>query len=114
MIVAIQAVDHYDFRFVLVDSGTNQVGKLAGHTLAVMNVAFSPRDELIATSSADNTVRIWDGKKFALRTEMRGEFSAVRQHFPSIDVRLAKIDDRLVKMDDEFGKLRKEIRSASN
>src|SRR5207247_1092764 len=57
----------------LFDVGTRkQVGKLTGHTLAVIGVAFGANDELIATSSADSTIRVWDGKTFELKTVLRG------------------------------------------
>ena len=61
------------------DVGTRKVvGKLTGHTLAVTNVAFSPTDPLIATASADSTVRIWDGKTFRLRAELRGHSAGIK------------------------------------
>jgi WD40 repeat protein len=55
-----------------------QIGKLTGHTLAVINVAFSPRDELIATSSADNTIRVWDGTTFQHKLQLRGHSAGVK------------------------------------
>src|SRR5262249_43344338 len=44
-----------------------QVARLTGHTRAVIGVAYARRNELIATASADNTVRVWDGKSFRLK-----------------------------------------------
>jgi WD40 repeat protein/beta-lactamase regulating signal transducer with metallopeptidase domain len=55
-----------------------QVGKLTGHARAVMNVTFAPQDKFIATSSADNTVRIWDGKSFQFKLELRGHSAQVK------------------------------------
>jgi WD40 repeat protein/beta-lactamase regulating signal transducer with metallopeptidase domain len=55
-----------------------QVAKLTGHTLAVMNVAFAPRDTLIATSSNDTTVRLYDGKTFQFKVELRGHSAGVK------------------------------------
>ena len=37
------------------------VGTLSGHTSWVLSVAFSPDNEHFVSSSADHTVRIWEG-----------------------------------------------------
>jgi RNA polymerase sigma factor (sigma-70 family) len=55
-----------------------QVGKLTGHTRVVANVAFSRGDELIATASADTTLRIHDGKTFQFKTQLRGHTSGIK------------------------------------
>jgi WD40 repeat protein/beta-lactamase regulating signal transducer with metallopeptidase domain len=55
-----------------------QVAKLDGHTNSVINVAFAPRDEVIATSSADNTVRIWDAKTYKLLHTLTGHNDRVK------------------------------------
>jgi WD40 repeat protein len=34
--------------------------KLTGHTRGISTLAFDPRGTMLATGSADNTVRIWD------------------------------------------------------
>ena len=32
---------------------------LSGHTKSILQIAFSPRDEIVAASSKDGTVRLW-------------------------------------------------------
>src|SRR5262249_23332824 len=60
------------------DVGTHrQVAKREGHALAVIGVAFAPRGGLIATASADRTVRVWDGKSFKLRLSLVGHNAPV-------------------------------------
>ncbi len=53
------------------------VAKLTGHVNAVLNIAFAPRDTCIATSSADRTVRIWEGKSFKLLNVLTGHTAGV-------------------------------------
>ncbi len=40
------------------------VGKLTGHTDGVLKVAFAPDDSKIATTGADGTIRLYDGRSF--------------------------------------------------
>ena len=42
--------------------GSAQRLKLSGHTKTVSCVAFSPNGSLVATGSADNTVRVWNAR----------------------------------------------------
>jgi WD40 repeat protein/beta-lactamase regulating signal transducer with metallopeptidase domain len=54
-----------------------RVARLAGHTRAVINIAFAPRNSWIATSSADNTVRVWEGKSYKLVKVLTGHTGCV-------------------------------------
>lgn len=61
------------------DLGTKrQVARLDGHTRAVLGLAFAPRNDFIATASADHTVRIWDRQSFKLRNVLIGHKNAVK------------------------------------
>ena len=40
--------------------GPKVIGSLQGHTRSVLSVSFSPDGKTLATSSADNAVRLWD------------------------------------------------------
>jgi WD40 repeat protein/beta-lactamase regulating signal transducer with metallopeptidase domain len=55
-----------------------QVAKLEGHKRAVINVAFAPHDALIATASADSSVRVWDGKSYKLQRVLNGHTNVVK------------------------------------
>jgi WD40 repeat protein/beta-lactamase regulating signal transducer with metallopeptidase domain len=55
-----------------------QLAKLEGHDKVVMNIAFSPRDEFIATSAADNTVRVWDARSYKLLHLLTGHTNAIK------------------------------------
>jgi WD40 repeat protein len=52
--------DAGDAALRLADLDTKQVLVLKGHTSHVIRVAFQPSGTLVATSSADGTVRFWD------------------------------------------------------
>src|SRR5688572_10562069 len=46
------------------------VATLAGHEGSVLGVAFSPDGSRLATSSRDNTVKLWDAKTWTLLTTL--------------------------------------------
>ncbi len=53
--------------------GTAQAGrKLWGHTMDVWGVDFSPDDALIATTSSDQTLRLWEADTLSPRGTLRG------------------------------------------
>ena len=51
--------DNYDIRMRYSDDGDWR-GQVEGHTDDVISLAFRPNSYLLASGSADNTVRIWD------------------------------------------------------
>src|SRR5262249_37665252 len=60
--------------------GSREVAKLTAHTGAVLAVAYSPRAKLLATASADMTVRLWaarTNKEVALLRGHAGKVLAV-------------------------------------
>jgi WD40 repeat protein/serine/threonine protein kinase len=52
--------------------------RLAGHDGPVRSVSFSPKGQLVLSSSEDNTVRIWDAAAGKAMTALRGHGRAVR------------------------------------
>jgi RNA polymerase sigma factor (sigma-70 family) len=63
----------------LFDVGTRkQVGKLTGHGDSILKVVYAPKDDLIATASADGTIRLWDGKTFKLRSSILAHQGGLR------------------------------------
>jgi RNA polymerase sigma factor (sigma-70 family) len=84
-----------------------QVGKLTGHTLAVLKVVFAPGDKLIATSSVDGTIRLWDSKTFRLRSSLSGHTGGINGLAFSSDGRLLATGgwDRTIRLwDVEMGR----------
>lgn len=52
-----------------------KIGKLKGHQDWVVYTAVSPNGQLVATSSSDRTVRVWDIKSMTKIAEMPNEFT---------------------------------------
>jgi len=49
-----------------------QMKNTGGHNDEVFKIAFSPKDQLFATSSADKTVKVWDADKLAATKTLSG------------------------------------------
>jgi WD40 repeat protein len=57
-----------------------QFGRLAGHTLPVCAVAFSPDGKMLASGGDDTTVRLWDvGKRSQIGSSLIGHTDYVHQ-----------------------------------
>src|SRR3954447_17746460 len=54
-----------------------EVTVLAGHSDAVADVAFSPDGKLLATASADKTVRLWDPSSGKTEAVLKGHTDRV-------------------------------------
>jgi WD40 repeat protein/serine/threonine protein kinase len=52
--------------------------RLAGHDGPVRSVSFSPKGQLVLSSSEDNTIRVWDATSGKTITALRGHGRAVR------------------------------------
>ena len=50
---------------------------LVGHTQQVLALQFSPTGDLLASASADRTVRVWDARTGKLRNSLRGHLGPV-------------------------------------
>jgi WD40 repeat protein len=61
---------------------------LEGHSGSVLSVAFSPNSRLLASSSLDNTVRLWDPATGALQQTLEGHSGSVLSVAFSPDGRL--------------------------
>ena len=53
----------------------SKIGKMKGHQDWVVNAAVSPNGQLVATSSSDRTVKIWDPKTMTKVAELPNEFT---------------------------------------
>lgn len=64
------------------------LSRLTGHQQLVNHVCFSPDGRLIASSSFDKSVKLWDGRSGKFLTSLRGHVSPVYQSCFSADSRL--------------------------
>ena len=73
----------------------HEKNKLTGHQDAVNSVSFSPNGQLIATSSSDGTIRLWDwqGREQSIITDHQGNVYHVAFSPDSQSIATASQDD---------------------
>jgi len=69
-------------------SSNKPITRLTGHQRQIFHVAFSPDSRLAASSSWDNSVRIWEGKMGKFIATLRGHVGPVYRVAWSADERL--------------------------
>ncbi|CAK58103.1 unnamed protein product (macronuclear) [Paramecium tetraurelia] len=57
----------------------NELNKLEGHESSVNSVSISPDGTILASGSADNSIRLWDSKTGELKAKLVGHENAVNQ-----------------------------------
>ncbi|KAL4813887.1 hypothetical protein BDW67DRAFT_192637 [Aspergillus spinulosporus] len=85
---------------------------LEGHSDCVLSVEFSPDGQLLASSSADETIKLWDPSKSEVCKALDGHFKSVKSVDLSPDGQLlaSSSADMSIKIwDSSTGKLRKTI-----
>jgi len=70
------------------ESSKKSVARLNGHQNKVMQVAFAPNAQLIASCAFDSGIKIWDGCSGAFICNFRGHISSVYQIAWSSDSRM--------------------------
>jgi len=72
------AVSHWSGVVVIYDPATGtEIAALTNHTTWVASLAFSRTDLILATSSADETIRWWDTRTWKETTSLKGHLSLV-------------------------------------
>eukprot|EP01107_Rhizomastix_libera_P004041 TRINITY_DN1698_c0_g1_i2.p1 TRINITY_DN1698_c0_g1~~TRINITY_DN1698_c0_g1_i2.p1 ORF type:complete len:235 (-),score=43.14 TRINITY_DN1698_c0_g1_i2:15-719(-) len=70
------------------ESSSAPVARLVGHQQQIMNVAFSPNGQLIASASYDKSLRLWNGITGKFKSTLRGHVGALYQLSWAPDSRL--------------------------
>jgi WD40 repeat protein len=61
------------------DPTATRQGTLVGHSAAITNLLFSPDEQLLASASADGTVRLWETATGICRQQLRGQKAEIGQ-----------------------------------
>lgn len=79
-----------DFTMFLWEPSTSKkpIARMTGHQQPVTHVSFSPNGLLIASSSFDKSIKLWDGNSGQFLSTLRGHVGAVYQNCFSPDSRL--------------------------
>ena len=88
-------------------------GTLVGHHDSVLCCAFSPDGRLLATSSADHNIVLWDAKKFKAQSTLKGHKGEVTAVAFSPDSQLlvsSGKDTRVILWDAKVGELLQKAR----
>lgn len=104
-------------------SGSKEAGKeafkgelfktLSGHKDTVTGCAFSPDSKLLATSSADSSIIVWDATSFRVKTHLKGhsgEVTAVSFSHDSTFLLSCGRDTRVILWDPRAGKMLQKAR----
>ncbi|KAI9027966.1 quinon protein alcohol dehydrogenase-like superfamily [Hyaloraphidium curvatum] len=79
-----------DFTMFIWEPSTSKkpIARMTGHQQPITHVSFSPNGLLIASSSFDKSIKLWDGNAGTFLATLRGHVGAVYQNCFSPDSRL--------------------------